>query len=711
LGTWSSWQLAGDGIALRGGNSRQGTATYSRVFILLVMSKSTHIPKIVRERYEKLKKTIERQRYLYNVLDKEEMPQGAVDSLKYELYKLEEQYPELVTPDSPSQRVAGKPLKQFAKVVHKVPQWSFNDAFSEEDMREFDSRLKRFLRNRFAEEVRPTYTCELKIDGLKIVFEYKNGFLATAATRGDGKVGEDVTANIKTIESVPLKIKKALDIIVEGEVWMGKKGLKKLNEEREEAGEPLFANPRNAAAGSIRQLDPRVAAERKLDTFIYDIGSTTGNLPETQFGELKLLQALGFKVNPHFTLCRNIAEVIAYWKEWREKAEREDYLVDGVVVKVNERRYQEALGYTGKAPRFAIALKFPAEQVTTVVEDITLQVGRTGVLTPVAHLRPVSVAGSIVSRATLHNENEIKKLDVRIGDTVILQKAGDVIPDIVSVVKKMRPRGAKPYRFPRYVKECGGDGRIERIPGQAAYRCVHKDSFAQYKRKLYHFVSKNAFDIEGLGPKVIDLLLEHNLIASYDDIFTLRRGDLLGLPRFAEKSVDNLLASIERSKEIELPKFLVALSIDQVGEETAIALANHFGTIGRIKEASLGELLCIDGIGEVVARSIYQWFRNKHNRELLKRLLKVVNVKELHLKKKRQPLAGKTFVFTGTLSSFSREEAKKRIRLLGGNVSSSVSDRTDYVVVGAEPGSKYDTARRLGIATMGEQEFLDLLRR
>lgn len=668
------------------------------------------IPKAIQTRYQKLKRTIGYHRHLYHVLDREEISAQALDSLKDELRRLEERYPRLVTPDSPSQRVAGAPLQEFKKVTHRVAQWSFNDAFSEEDARAFDERIKRFLKSHLGKMTEPTYACELKIDGLKIVFEYTKGLLTTAATRGDGVVGEDVTANIRTIESVPLSLVEPVDILVEGEVWISKSTLLKLNRERRKRGEPLLANPRNAAAGAVRQLDPKIAAERKLDSFIYDIAALDKGIPDTQMEELVLLQKLGFKVNKHFKHCDTIDAVIHYWKEWQKRAGKEDYLIDGVVIKVNEHPLQEVLGYTGKAPRFAIALKFPAEQVTTVLEDIVLQVGRTGVVTPVAHLKPVLVAGSTVSRATLHNEDEIKRLDARIGDTVILQKAGDVIPDIVSVVTEMRSGKEKPYRFPTHIAACGGDGRIERVPGQAAYRCVNKHSFAQLKRKLYHFVSKKAFDIEGLGPKVVDALLEHSLLSSYEDIFTLKRGDLLALPRFAEKSVDNLLASIEKSRDVALPRFLVALSVDHVGEETAHDLSEHFGTIGALAKAGKEEIEAVPGVGAIVAESLYAWFRNKENSVFLKRLLAEVRIRKMPAKKKTLPLAGKTFVLTGTLSSLTRDQAQERIRSLGGEVSSSVSSKTDYVVAGENPGSKYDRAVGLGVAVLDEKEFHTLIK-
>jgi len=432
-------------------------------------------------------------------------------------------------------------------------------------------------------------------------------------------------------------------------------------------------------------------------------------LPETQFEELNVLQDLGFKVNSHVKVCKNIDEVIAYWNIWQKKKDKEDYMLDGVVVKVNERSIQEALGYTGKAPRFAIAFKFPAEQVTTTVLDIVLQIGRTGVLTPVAHLKPVLVAGSTVSRATLHNEDEIRRLDVRIGDTVILQKAGDVIPDIVQVLTEMRTGKEKVFMFPTHVAECGGDGKIERVPGQAAWRCVNKNSYAQVKRRLYHFVSKKTFNIDGCGPKIIDQLLDVGLITHSDDIFSLKKGDLESLPRFAEKSITNLLESIQNARRITLPRFIFALSIPQVGEETAFDIANYFGNLEAIMKATKEDLDAISGVGEVVAESVEEWFKDKENKVLVQRLLNFVEIEKVSLGKTKGISTGKTFVLTGTLNSMSRDEAKDRIRALGGNVSSSVSKETNYVVAGESAGSKYDTAVELGVSILSEEEFIKLL--
>jgi DNA ligase (NAD+) len=670
-------------------------------------------PKEVVQRLALLKKSIEKHRYNYHVLDKQDISDEALDSLKKELVDIETHYPELVTSDSPSQRVAGAPLPEFKKVPHKVTQWSFNDAFSEDDVRNFDERIKRMLKTELGKDVSPTYVCELKIDGLKIVFEYEKGKLKTAATRGNGLVGEDVTQNVRTIESVPLVLNEPVNIIAEGEAWMAKSDFEKLNEIQKSKGLPLYANPRNVTAGSIRQLDSRMVAERKLRAFVYDVAQYV-NVPATQEEELKLLDRLGFKVNRHFHVCKNIEEVIRFWKEWQVKSKKEDYWIDGIVIKVNERKYQDALGYTGKAPRFAIAFKFPAEQVTTVVEDIVLQVGRTGVLTPVAHLRPVIVAGSTVSRATLHNEDEIKRLDVRVGDTVILQKAGDVIPDIVKVLTELRTGKEKAYKFPTNVPECGGDGSIERIPGQAAWRCVFKDSSAQLRRKLSHFVSKHAFDIDHCGPKVIDVLLDNNLIATASDIFTLKKGDLMSLPRFGEKSADKLLSAIEDAKEVGLPQFLFSLSISQVGEETAEDVAEHFGTIAEIRKASFEELEVVEGVGPIVAQAIVDWFKDKKNNVELEKLLSECRIRKIDAKKSAAQkgsgkFAGKTFVLTGTLSTMSRDEAKSLIKERGGKVSSAVSKNTSYVVAGENPGSKYDEANKLNVSILDEGTFAKLL--
>lgn len=672
------------------------------------MSRKSSVPKDIQERVVKLRDAINYHRYQYHVLDRQEISDEALDSLKYELVNLEKEYPELITPDSPTQRVAGKPLDQFRKITHQVPQWSFDDAFTEDDVRAFDERVRRMLEKTLRKPVKPTYTTELKIDGFKVVLTYVGGILQTAATRGDGRVGEDVTQNVKTIESIPLRLKGSSgDFVVEGEIWMGKKEFTELNMQQEREGKELYANPRNVAAGTIRQLDSSIVGSRKLKSFIYDMSESSEEVPSSQKEELLLLQELGFKVNPYFKHCKNIEDVISFWKEWQSKKDSEQYWLDGVVIKVNERVYQEALGYTGKGPRFAIAFKFPAEQVTTVVEDIALQVGRTGVLTPVAHLRPVSVAGTTVARATLHNEDQIKKLDVRIGDTVIIQKAGDIIPEVISVLKDLRPRNARSYVFPKQCPVCGSVA--ERIPGEAAYRCTNPDCFARKMRGLHHFVSRHALDIRGLGEQIIDLLVEHELVASPADIFELTAQEIAALPRMGEKSAEKLLVSIEHARRTTLPRFIFALGIPHVGEETAEDVAEQFGTIEKVRAASLDDFMKVGGIGEVVARSLYEWFGRAGNKKIVEDLLKHLSIAKAQ-KRSSGALSGKGFVLTGTLESLSRDEAKKKIKQHGGEVLSSVSSKTSFLVVGKDPGSKYDEAKRLGVPILDEASFLAMIK-
>ena len=666
----------------------------------------------IRERVAQLRKTINRHRYLYHVLDRAEISDAALDSLKRELAELEAAHPELITPDSPTQRVGGESLAKFEKVMHRVPQWSFNDAFTERDLRAFDERVEKGIgppphKASDGHSTRCSYVCELKIDGFKIVLTYQKGILVTATTRGDGVVGEDVTANIRTIESVPLTLEKDVDIIVEGEVWISKREFKKLNERQKKEGKELYANPRNVAAGTIRQLDPRIVAERKLDSFMYDIAEFQSQ-PTTQEEELTLLSALGFKVNKHYGRCKDIDEVFAFYKKWIARSRREPYGIDGVVVKVNERELQERLGFTGKAPRFAIAYKFPAEQATTVVENIILQVGRTGVITPVAIMRPVVVDGSTVSRATLHNEDEITRLDVRVGDTVILQKAGDVIPDIVTVLTELRTGKEKKFVFPKSIPECGA---IERIPGEAAHRCVDRNSGAIQRRKLQHFAGKHAFDIDGLGPKIIDLLIDRGLVARFPDIFTLAEGDLLALPSFKEKKVQKLIAAITARREVPLARFLIGLSIPQVGEETAEDLAEHFGTLEGLARASAEDLRAVEGVGDIVADSVVSWFKESAHKKLLAELLAQVTVREGAPHRASALLGAKIFVFTGTLPTITRDEAKRLVRERGGEVSESVSQKTSYVVTGEAPGSKAARARALGITILSEGEFLKLIKK
>jgi len=672
-----------------------------------------------KNRIVKLKKEINHHRYLYHVLDKQEISDAALDSLKHELEDLEQKYPDLITPDSPTQRVGGRPLDKFKKIKHQVAQWSFNDAFKKEEIIDFDKRIKKILvDNGENNKLNLDYTCELKIDGLHVVLAYENGILKTGATRGDGKIGEDVTQNLKTIESIPLKIKEDASIIVEGEVFMPKTVFEELNKKRKKNGEPPFANPRNAAAGAIRQLDSKIARERKLDCFIYDLSQGL-KLPETQSDELKLLKNLGFKVNKFWKYCQSVEEIFEFYDYWKKHKGNENYWIDGVVVKVDKCSWQNKIGYTGKAPRWAIAYKFPAEQTTTIVENIKIQIGRTGALTPVAYLKPVNIAGSTVSRATLHNEDEIKRLDVRIGDTVIIQKAGDIIPEVVSVVKGLRTGKEKRFAMPEKCPYC--ETEIVKPEGEVALYCPNKNCFAVELRKLSHFVSKKAFDMDGFGPNKIRQLVDEGLISNFTDIFKLKKGDLEPLERFEEKSAGNLVDAIEKSKNIILEKFIFALGIRHIGEETAILLskaafslsekAEGISEINVLANISQEELEAINGIGPKVAKSIYSYFHDQENLKLVKNLLEAgINIKNTKSgNETSKKLSGQLFVLTGTLQYLSRDKAKERIRVLGGNISSSVSKNTDYVVIGKNPGNKFKKAKKIGVKIIEEKEFLEII--
>jgi len=662
------------------------------------------------KRIEKLRSVVAGHQHLYNVLDQPEISDEAYDSLMRELIALEKKYPQFHTENSPSVRVGGEPLGSFSKAKHSVRQWSLDNVFNFEELTGWQDKIKRILDKEY-EKKSPAlvYCAELKIDGLKIVLTYTKGELVRATTRGDGITGEDVTHNIKTIGSIPLLLKEKVDMTVSGEIWLSHKEFERINKERKKNDEPLFQNPRNAAAGTLRQLDPKVTAGRRLDTFIYDINEAKEGILKkwsTQTEELELLKELGFKVDGHYSICRDLNDVEKFYNKWTKEKEKQDFGIDGVVVKVNSVELQKKLGHTGKSPRFAIAYKFPAEQVTTTVKDITLQVGRTGVLTPVAELAPVFVDGSTVSRATLHNEDEIKRLDVRVGDTVILQKAGDVIPDIVSVVTALRKGDEKAYKFPRKVVACGGGGKIERIPGQAAWRCVAKDSKEQLRQKFYYFVSKKAFNIDGLGPRILDILIDKKLIQSFSDIFKLSAKDISSLEGLGEKSAENLISEIKEARYTTLPRFIISLSIEGVGEETAHDLSKYFGTFKAFQKAKLDELKKIDGVGDVVAQSISKWFTKKKNIELIKNLFKYVLVEEDAQSAVSKKFDGLSFVITGTLESLSRDEAKEKIRMYGGSISSTVSKNTSFVVVGENPGSKYDKAESLGIEMWDEAAFL-----
>ena len=663
-----------------------------------------------RERVEKLIKQIDDLRYRYHVLDDPRVDDAVYDALQRELKALEQEFSDLKRVDSPLRRIGGQPLPAFKKITHEIPQWSFNDAFSEEDVRAWEERILNYLEKELGH--RPAdldYVVELKIDGLHIVLTYEKGVLKTAATRGNGTVGEDVTHNVVTIHSVPLRLREAIDVIVEGEVWLPTPVFQALNREREKAGEPAFANPRNAAAGGIRQLDPAMAAARKLEAFWYDISRAPQPIA-SQEKELKRLTALGFKVNQQWRHVRTIDEVIVFWRTWEKKKDKESYWIDGVVIKVNQRAYQDVLGFTGKAPRWALAIKFAAEKGTTRVRDIYVQVGRTGVLTPVALLDPVQLAGTTVTHATLHNFDEIDRLDVRVGDTVAVEKAGDIIPKIIEAFPKLRTGHEKKVARPWQCPICGS--AVTQPAGEVALYCSNKECYAKELENLIHFVGKHGFDIEGLGEKIVEQLLDEGLIKDAADLFTLVAGDLNGLPGFAERKAEKLVAAIAARKRVTLNRFIFALGIRHVGEETAVALAQHFETFARLRQATVETLEAVSDVGPKVAQSIVEFFADKKNVVLLGKFEELgVGAQRAQRPEPlvRGPLAGKTVVLTGTLVHMTRDEAKERVRAAGGVVSGSVSKKTDYVVAGAEPGSKYDKAQQLGVTILDEQAFLRLV--
>jgi DNA ligase (NAD+) len=661
-------------------------------------------------RIKKLRELVAYHQKRYHEEDAPEISDEAYDSLALELRSLEGVGEE---GQSVANQVGGSPSEAFSKVRHQVRQWSLNNVFDRQELREWEEQVKRRLA---AEDITPkfTYDVEHKLDGLKLVLTYEKGKLTRAATRGNGLFGEDVTHSARTIADIPAVLSEPVSLTCVGEVWLSEAEFRRINKEREKADLPLFANPRNAAAGSLRQIDPQVTASRNLSIIIYDLDSldvtgTTLKAPATQQAELTLLSSLGFPVGQHAALAADLSEVEAYYDRWQKRRTSLPYGVDGIVVKVNETTIQKRLGYTAKAPRFAVAFKFPAEQATTVVLGIELQVGRTGVITPVAHLEPTRIAGSVVSRATLHNEDQIKRLDIRVGDTVILQKAGDVIPEIVSVVLGLRPGKTKPYKFPRKVSGCGGDQSIERVPGEAAYRCVTLDSDLIYRRRLYHFVGKTALNIDGVGPRIVDLLLDQGLIKTPADLFTLTTGDLLGLPGFKEKSAQNVVNAIATAKDTELFRLLVALSIPNVGEETARLIAAHRGSLSAVRASAVEDLARIHGVGEVVAKSLVTWMADPENKKYLDDLIPHLRLTVSEGVGKKSALTGKTLVFTGALVSLSRDEAKNLARTHGARVASSVSKETDYVVVGGEAGSKADKALALGVSILTESEFLKML--
>ncbi len=706
-----------------------------------------------KKRIAQLKREIRRHGYFYHVKDAPEISDAAWDALKHELTEMERQYPEFITPDSPTQRVSGKPLPEFSKVTHKARQWSLSDAFSFDEVCDWEERNVKILQKTFPKITARgiDYVCELKIDGLHVALTYEKGMLKTAATRGDGVVGEDVTQNVKTVWSVPLRLfensfsviaseakqsicglnKRLLrrsaprndnsrttcvDIVAEGEIWLSKEEFARINKKQKKEGKSVFANPRNAAAGSIRQLDSNVTADRKLNAFLYDLALSRQGLPKTQDEELRLLGELGFKVEPHYELCRTLAEVRTFLAKWEQRHDRLSYLVDGVVIKVNKREYQEILGYTGKSPRFALAYKFAPEETTTVIEDIVVQVGRLGRLTPVARFKPVVVAGTTVSRATLHNQAVIDKLDARIGDTVIIRKAGDIIPEVLQTLLRLRGRNARKFVMPAHCPVCGSDVRIERSGDSIMHFCESSSCSARNREQIAHFVSRRAMNIDGLGEKIIERFIDEGLIADEADIFTLQKGDMAALTGFGEKSSDNLFSSIDSSRGAPLSKFLYALGIPHIGERMAQTFS-HFARLRGVKtlpslwtvmnKVSREDIMTIPDFGPKAAESVYRWFQNARNEKLIRRLYEggVRLTAE-----KGGGFSGKSFVFTGALASISRDDAKDMVISRGGVIGSSVSKDTDYAVVGLEPGGKFERAKALGIKIIDEAEFLRLVK-
>ena len=653
-----------------------------------------------KERIEKLKKLIDKYRYQYHILNKLEISEEALDSLKHELKKLEDEFPDLITADSPTQRVAGQPLKKFKKIKHANPMLSLEDVFSEEEFSDWLTRIKKLAPRGIFH-----FYAEPKFDGLALSIVYENGVLSYAATRGDGQIGEDVTQNVKTIESVPLSITKKRPVEVRGEAIITKKNFEIINRGQKNKGGQVYANTRNLAAGSLRQLDPKITASRRLDFFAYDL---SGVEFKNHSDEHKALRDLGFKTGGDLEgICKRPEEVFSRYKKIAERRDKLPYNIDGIVVSIDSNYLFKKLGVVGKTPRGAIAFKFSPVETTTKIEEIVIQVGRTGVLTPVAVLKPVEIGGVTVSRATLHNEDEIKRLGAKIGDSVIVGRAGDVIPDIRKVLKELRTGREREFHMPKYCPVCKKP--IEKKEGEVQAKCVNKLCSARHRENLYHFVSRKAFNIDGLGPKILNAFLDHGLMQDAADMFELKEGDIAPLERFGEKSAENLVEAVKNSKRITLARFIYALGILHVGEETAIDLAEYFGNLEKLADASKENLESIPNVGGVMAESVYGWFREERNKNFLKRLLKYVDIEN---PKRRKPgkLAGKNFVFTGEMESMSRDEAKAKVRDLGGDPSEAVSKNTDFVVAGSNPGSKYDKAKKLGVKILDEKEFLKMIK-
>ncbi len=646
--------------------------------------------------------------YSYYILDQPKVPDAEYDRLFRELQQLEAAHPELITPDSPTQRIGSKPSESFKQIRHSIPMLSLDNAFAQDDVINFDRRIHERLKI----EAEIEYVCEPKIDGAAVSLVYEDGVLIKAATRGDGVVGEDILSNVRTIPSVPLVLHgkdfpRTLEI--RGEVYMPLKGFEKFNENAEKLGEKTFVNPRNAAAGSLRQLDPRITATRPLDIFCYALGEVTdGKLPTKHSEILSKIKAWGLRINPEIKVVKGVSGCFDYYKSIGKKRDALPYEIDGVVYKVNDLQLQNQLGFVSRAPRWAIAHKFPAQEELTRILNVEFQVGRTGAITPVARLEPVFVGGATVSNATLHNIEEVWRKDVRVGDTVVIRRAGDVIPEVVSVIKERRPEGTKPVALPKHCPVCGSE--IIKIEGEIISRCSGGlYCSAQRKETIKHFASRGALNIKGLGDRVVDQLVDSGLVNNVAELYDLTEEKVEALERKGEKSAKNLLQAIAASKSTTLPRFIYALGIREVGEATAQSLAQHFGDLDKIMHAEIGELEAIADIGPVVATQIVTFFRQKHNRELIENLLKSGIHWPKVEKAVNQPLADQTFVLTGSLESLSREEAKEKLHALGAKVTESVSKNTTYVVIGADPGSKLAKAEKLGVKIIDEKELLRIL--
>jgi DNA ligase (NAD+) len=666
-------------------------------------------PEEARRRMEELRRALHYHNYRYYVLNDPEISDAQYDAMFRELQELEEAYPQWITPDSPTQRVGAPPLEKFGTVEHAQPMLSLQNAFNENEAREFDERVRRFLHREEALD----YVVEPKMDGVAVELIYENGIFTLGSTRGDGIRGEDITQNLRTIRAIPLRLFDDPDhplperIDVRGEVFMNVEDFHKVNEERERSGEPLFANPRNAAAGSLRQLDPSITASRPLDIYFYGIGLVVGREFETHWEVLENFKAWGLKVNPLVRLCHGIEEAIDRYHELLDMRDSLPYEADGVVLKVNSMELQKALGEISRSPRWALAFKFPSHQETTIIRDIQVQVGRTGALTPVAILEPVRVGGVVVRRATLHNQDEIDRKDIRIGDTVVVQRAGEVIPEVVKVLKEKRTGKERPFRMPERCPVCGS--RVERVEDEAIHRCVGLSCPAKLKESIRHFASKRAMDIDGLGPKLVDQLVDRGLVKDVADLYSLSHSQLAELERMADKSASNIIEAIEGSKEVPLERFYFALGIRHVGEHLARILARHYPHVDQLARASKEELMAIQEIGPKVAESIVAFFAEPLNRRTIQKLLEAGVKPVPPSEEEESPLKGKTVVFTGSLSNMTRKEAQDLVERLGGHAASSVSAKTDFVVAGPGAGSKLQKARELGVRVITEEEFLSMV--